>query len=270
MLTGIVLSGCYTTLYPPMSTEIQNAQDIPDSARQVIINNYYETTEYYQTPNYQRYSLLWGGNYWDPFYYDYSYYNWRPYYWYGSYYFYNPHNNYWYYYDRHDHHRRPGTRPVDQTGNTPGNASNNGERIHKPGYTKLMTSPTESAPFIAVQNDDKRLQNVGKVGLDYNTTTKRDGIYSPRLESVGKTSVGSNKSYKSSSNSSGETYKPARTLTSSKKSSSTSSSSSYKPKSSSSSNSSSSNKSSKSSHTTSTSSKNSNTSSSSSSSKKSK
>lgn len=261
ILAGIILSGCYTTLYPPVTVQMQNATEVPDSARQVIINNYYETTEYYQMPHYQRYSLLWGDYYWDPFYYDYTYYNWRPYYWYGSYYYYNPHNHYWYYY-HHDNYGQAG----------PSNNRGDQERIHKPGYNQLMNSPSGSAPYIAVQNSEQRLQKVGKVGIEQNTNSKNDGVYSPRLESVGKSSVGSNQIYKSDSNSSDEGYKAPSTTSSTEKSSSTSNSGSYKPKSassSSSSNSSGSNKSNKSSRTKSTSSKNSNTSSSSSSSKKS-
>lgn len=68
----ILLSGCYTTFYPPADQNYTGAEEIPDSTRQVIINNYYESNEYYQTPHYQRYSLLWGSYYWDPFYYDYG------------------------------------------------------------------------------------------------------------------------------------------------------------------------------------------------------
>ena len=84
LIAAITLSSCYTTFYPPQSMDMGAAETVPDSTRQIIINNYYETTEYYQIPNYRRYSLLWGDYYWDPFYYDYDYYRWRPYYWYGN------------------------------------------------------------------------------------------------------------------------------------------------------------------------------------------
>ena len=81
LLMAFTLSSCYTTFYPPEYIDIGNAESVPDSTRQVIINNYYETSEYYQVPYYRRYSLLWDDYYWDPFYYDYGYYHWRPYYW---------------------------------------------------------------------------------------------------------------------------------------------------------------------------------------------
>ncbi len=255
MLVAVILSGCYTTLYPPMSMQMQSAEEVPDSVKQVIINNYYETSEYYQIPHYSRYSWLWGDYYWDPFYYDYSYYRWRPHYWGGYYYYYNPYNNYWYYYD-HDY---------TWHGGDTGGSSGNKERIRKPGYTELINSPTGSAPYISVYNQDSGTQRVGKVKLE-NKTTRTGTVYSPRVEKVGKTSVNSNRTYKSTeTKSSGENYKRPSSSSNTKKSSTAV----YRPKSSSSSSSSSS-KPSKGSHTTSTSSKNNRSQSTSSSSKKSK
>lgn len=262
MLVAVILSGCYTTLYPPMSMDMQGSEQVPDSTKQVIINNYYETSEYYQIPHYSRYSWLWGDYYWDPFYYDYSYYRWRPHYWYGYYYYYNPYNNYWYYYD-HDYTWHGGG------GSGPSSGNNDKERIRKPGYTELMNSPTGSAPYISVYNEDQRTERIGKVGLE-NKTSRTGTVYTPRLESVGKTSVNPKSTYKSSNNgSNNKSYKVSPTNDSSNNSSSNVT---YKQKSrsSSSSSSSSSSKSSKSSRTTSTSSKNSRSQSSSSSSKKSK
>jgi hypothetical protein len=240
------------------------ADNIPDSTRQVIVNNYYETTEYYQVPYYHRYSLLWDSYYWDPFYYDYGYYHWRPYYWYGHYYYYNPHNHYWYYYDRY--------YPW-HSGSWTGGGSENGDkqRIHKPGYNVLTTSGSpQSLPFVSGANDNDRITKpVKKIGVDLNSdVNNNDGYYStskPRIESVGKTTVGNNRNtttYGKSSNK--DTYKkPSSTTYSTKKQSSRSQSSSTHSSSSSS-------KSSKSSNTSSTSNKNSRNESSSSSSKKSK
>ena len=261
LLAAVVLSGCYTTLYPPANMDMSAANDIPDSTRQVIVNNYYETTEYYQVPYYHRYSLLWGSYYWDPFYYDYSYYHWRPYYWYGHYYYYNPHNHYWYYYDHH----YPWHYGSWDGGSSGGNGDK--ERIHKPGYSVLTSTPTgSSVPFVSGNSNNSRISKpIKKVGVDLNSGVRdnNEGYYSsskPRIESVGKKPVGSTSSTttigKSTSNN--KSNKPSATTT-------------YKPSKQSSSNrsSSSSTKVSKSSNTNSTSSKNSRNESSSSSGKKS-
>lgn len=262
LLTGVILSGCYTTLYPPQAMNNETNQTIPDSTRQVIINNYYETTEYYQVPHYRRYSLIWGGYYWDPFYYNYDYYTWRPYYWYGSYYYYNPYNHYWYYYDHNYWHNGGGSTG----GSTGGNGDKN--RIHKPGYTELISSPTGSAPFISVGSEISRSKKpTGSIGVDVTSGLNNNSGYNSRVESVGKVSLTPNdKIYKSSNSKNNESYKSGKT-------SKTESKSSYNYKSSSTKNSSSSSsgsKSTKPSRTSSTSSKNSSTESSSSSSKKSK
>ncbi len=261
LISVVLLTGCYTTLYPPANMDMSVSDEIPDSARQVIINNYYESTEYYQVPSYHRYSLLWGSYYWDPFYYDYSYYRWRPYYWYGNYYYYNPYSNYWYYYDPY--------YPWHSGSWTGGSSGGNGDksRIHKPGYNVLMSSTSESAPFVSVgtNNNSGGISKPGKkIGIDLNSdVTNNNGYYSnPNIQSLGKqpatgtTSDGnlkkSGSTYKAPSN-----KKPASTV--------------YKPqKQRSSSSSSSSAKSSKSANTKSSSSKNSRNESSSSSSKKSK
>lgn len=261
LLTGIILSSCYTTFYPPQAMNTEMSEAIPDSTRQVIVNNYYETTEYYQIPNYRRYSLLWGDYYWDPFYYNYDYYSWRPYYWYGNYYYYNPYNRYWYYYD-HNYWHDGG----DYSGGT-GGTSHDKERIHKPGYNVLMTTPTDQAPFVSVGTDIGRsTKPVGSVGVNVTSGLNNNGSYNSRVESVGKTSLSPNDGqYKSTVKKTNENYKPAKT-------SKTESKSTYdnQAKSSSSSSSSNNNKVSKPSNTTSTSAKNSNNESSSSSSKKSK
>lgn len=265
LISFILLSGCYTTFYPPANQNFDTASEIPDSARQVIINNYYETTKYYQTPNYQRYSLLWGSYYWDPFYYDYGYYHWEPYYWHGSYYYYNPRNRYWYYHD-------PYYRWHDGswTGGTGGGQQDQG-RIQKPGYRTLMNTSSggETAPFVSVGNENNSISKPGtRSGIDINsginnTSGQRNA---PKIESLGKRSnVPSDSFYKKDGNDSNK--KPSSTSTSSRKPS-------YRPSTSSSSSSSSSssgNTKSKSSSTTRSTSKNSSSNeSSSSTSKKSK
>ena len=263
LLTGIILSGCYTTFYPSEAMNMGGAEAVPDSTRQIIINNYYETTEYYQVPHYRRYSLLWGDYYWDPFYYDYSYYSWRPYYWYGNYYYYNPHNHYWYYYDRY-HHWDNGYW-TGSGGSSGGNADK--ERIHKPGYNVLMNSPTGAAPFVSVGSDNDHISKpVKKVGVNVNSGITNDNNYSPQIQSVGKKSLNGNTSSRTVSKKMPSTYKPSSTTGNSKKPSSTYST----QKQSSSNRSTSSSSKSKSSSTNSTSSKNSRSESSSSSSKKSK
>ncbi len=183
LLTLALFSGCYTTFYPIAGQMMENSDAVPDSTRQIIINNYYETTEYYQVPHYQRYSLLWGSYYWDPFYYDYSYYRWVPYYWYGTYYYYNPYNRYWYYYDH--HHPWSGGSWSGGSG-----SSQDQERIRKPGYNTLMSAPTDAAPFISVsENNDTRIDKPGKkIGVDVNTglSSSPSDNGSPYIESVGK------------------------------------------------------------------------------------
>lgn len=262
LLVAFALSSCYTTFYPPEYLDMSGAESIPDSTRQIIINNYYETTEYYQVPHYRRYSLLWGDYYWDPFYYDYGYYHWRPYYWYGNYYYYNPYNHYWYYYDRY-HNWDYGSWTGGSSG---GNADK--ERIHKPGYNVLMSSPSGAAPFVSVGSDDNAIKSVKKIGVDVNSGVTNDNSYHPQIQSVGKKSLNGNTSSKTVSKKTESSYKPSSTSKSTKKSSSSSSYSTQKRNSSSSSSSSSSK--SKSSSTSSTSSKNSSSESSSSSNKKSK
>jgi len=269
LLVAFTLSSCYTTFYPPEYMDMGAAESVPDSTRQIIINNYYETTEYYQVPHYRRYSLLWDDYYWDPFYYDYGYYNWRPYYWYGNYYYYNPHNHYWYYYDRYYHrdHHRPWNRG-DWTG---GSSGRNGdqERIHKPGYNVLMNTPTGVAPFVSVGSGNDQIIKPGKkVGLNVNSGITNDNNYTPQIQSVGKKPINGNTSSGTVSKKTGTSYKPSSTGNSTKKSSSSRSYSNQKQSSNNSSSSSSSK--SKSSSTNSTSSKNSSSESSSSTSKKSK
>ncbi len=269
LLAAFTLSSCYTTFYPPEYMDMGNAESVPDSTRQVIINNYYETTEYYQVPHYRRYSLLWDDYYWDPFYYDYGYYNWRPYYFYGSYYYYNPHNHYWYYYDRHgryDRHDRWDSGNWSGGRNSGGNADKG--RIHKPGYNVLMNSPSGVAPFVSVGSDDNHITKpVGKVGVNVNSGVSNNNTYQPKIQSVGKKSINGNTSSPTSIKKTGSSYKPSSTSNSNKKSSSSSSYSKQKQNSSSSSSSSGK---SKSSSTSSTSSKNSSNETSSTSSKKSK
>lgn len=261
LIAAVMLSGCYTTLYPPANMDMSAADQVPDSTRQVIINNYYETTEYYQVPSYHRYSLIWGSYYWDPFYYDYSYYHWRPYYWYGNYYYYNPRNHYWYYYDHY--------YPWHYGEWTPGSGSGNGdkERIHKPGYNVLMNSPSGSAPFVSVGSDDngRVTKPVGKVGVDVNSGITNDNNYrsSGTIQSIGKKPVGTSSAPADVSKKPTSGYKS----TSDKKQSN---SPVYKPMKQSSSSSSSSNSKSKSSSTSSSTSKSSSNESSESSSKKSK
>jgi len=261
LLIAFTLSSCYTTFYPPEYMDMGNAESVPDSTRQVIINNYYETTEYYQVPHYRRYSLLWDDYYWDPFYYDYGYYHWRPYYWYGNYYYYNPYNHYWYYYDRYNH--------WDNGNWTGGGSGGNGnkDRLHKPGYQVLMNSPTGAAPFISVGSDNDHIgKPVKKVGLNVNSGNTNDNNYSPQIQSVGKKSLKDNTSPRAVSKKTQSSYKPSSTTGNSKKSSSTYST----QKQNSSNHSSSSSSKSKSSLTNSTNSKNSRSESSSSSNKKSK
>jgi len=261
LLIAFTLSSCYTTFYPPEYMDMGAAESVPDSTKQIIINNYYETTEYYQVPHYRRYSLLWSDYYWDPFYYDYGYYHWRPYYWYGNYYYYNPHNHYWYYYDRY-HHWDNGY----WTGGGSG-SSGNKDRIHKPGYQVLMNSPTGAAPFVSVGSDNDPIAKPGKkVGVSINSGITNDNDYTPQIQSVGKKSLQDNTTPRVVSKKPQSTYKPSSTNNNSKKSSSTYST----QKQSSSNSSSSSNSKSKSSSTNSTTSKNSRSESSSSSSKKSK
>jgi hypothetical protein len=271
LLVTFTLSSCYTTFYPPEYMDMGNAESVPDSTRQIIINNYYETTEYYQVPHYRRYSLLWGDYYWDPFYYDYGYYNWRPYYYYGSYYYYNPHNHYWYYYDRYNNWN---SGNWSGGGNSGGNSGGNADkgRIHKPGYNVLMNSPSGVAPFVSVGSDDNHITKpVGKVGVNVNSGITNNNKYTPNIQSVGKKPInGSSSSSNTVKNikKTGSSYKPSSTSNSNKKSSSSSSYS--KQKQSSNNNSSSSSSKSKSSSTNSTSSKNSSSESSSSTNKKSK
>ncbi len=254
LLVAFTLSSCYTTFYPPEYMDMGNAESVPDSTRQVIINNYYETTEYYQVPYYRRYSLLWDDYYWDPFYYDYGYYHWRPYYWYGNYYYYNPHNHYWYYYDRY-HNWDSGNWSGD--GNSGGNADKG--RIHKPGYKVLMNSPTGVAPFVSVGSDNNHITKpVGKVGVNVNSGITNGNNYTPKIQSVGKKPINGSSSSSSTVKSikkTGSSYKPSSTSNNNKKSSSSSSYSTQKRNSSSSSSSSSSK--SKSSSTSSSTSKNS-------------
>ena len=261
LIAAITLSSCYTTFYPPQSMDMGAAETVPDSTRQIIINNYYETTEYYQIPNYRRYSLLWGDYYWDPFYYDYDYYRWRPYYWYGNYYYYNPHNHYWYYYDRYDRWDR---HPGDWSG-----SSGEQERIHKPGYNVLMNSPTGAAPFVSVGSENNQITKPGKkVGVSVNSGITNDNNYQPQIQSVGKKPLDGNNSSGTVYKNSGTSYKPSSTVSGTKKSTSSRSYSNQKLKSNTSS--SSSNSKYKSSSTNSTSSKKSSSESSSSTSKKSK
>ncbi|MEA2078069.1 MAG: hypothetical protein U9O95_08640 [Candidatus Marinimicrobia bacterium] len=246
LLAGVILTSCYTTFYPSEYMNMSAADNIPDSTRQIIINNYYETTEYYQVPHYRRYSLLWGSYYWDPFYYDYDYYYWRPYYWYGNYYYYNPHNHYWYYYDHH--------YPWHSGSWSGGSSGENGnkERIHKPGYNVLMSAPDGSAPFVSVGTDDNRVTKpIKKVGVDVNSGVQNDNSYHPQIQSVGKRPASSSSSSTTTIKKIGSSYKSSSTSNNTKKSSSSSGSKS------------------KSSSTSSTSSKNSNNESSSSKSKKS-
>ena len=264
LLAAVILSGCYTTFYPPANMDMSAANDIPDSTRQIIINNYYETTEYYQLPRYQRYSLLWGSYYWDPFYYDYDYYHWRPYYWYGHYYYYNPHTHYWYYYDHH--------YPWHSGSWTDGSGSNGDKgRVHKPGYSVLANTPTGgSVPFVygSYEDNTRMTKPASKIGVDLNSdvTNNNDGYFTtskPRIQSVGKTSVGT-------SDRTTTINKPASSNKQSKPSSTPSYNTKKQSSNSSSSSSSSSGKVSKPSNTNSTSSKNTSNESSSSSSKKSK
>ncbi len=195
LLTGVILSGCYTTFYPSEAMNMGGAEAVPDSTRQIIINNYYETTEYYQVPHYRRYSLIWGGYYWDPFYYDYSYYSWRPYYWYGNYYYYNPHNHYWYYYDHNYWYSGSGSG---------GSSGGNGDkgRVHKPGYNELMSSPTGTAPFVSIASDNGRVNKPAKkVGVNVNSGLSNDNTsYHPQIQSVGKKQIGTTSSPNKSTN----------------------------------------------------------------------
>jgi len=190
LLTAAVFSGCYTTFNPPVGQQIEGVSDIPDSTRQIIINNYYETTEYYQVPYYQRYNLLWGTYVWDPFYYDYSYYHWRPYYWYGNYYYYNPHRGYWVYYDHH-YHRHPRYRPSPWTGGGgSGGSANDQERIQKPGYRVLEGMSGSATPFVSVEPDIQRIgrpgSTIGPNAADGIGSSAGTGDTSPMIQSVGK------------------------------------------------------------------------------------
>lgn len=187
LFTVLLFSGCYTTLYPPYNPEIADTySSIPDSTEKIIVNNYYESNEYYQVPNYYRYSFIWNDYYWDPFYYDSHYHNWRPYYWYGSYYYYNPNTDYWFYYRYHDHHPYPG----DNGGSTV--APGTGERVRKPGYSQLMSTPTPVAPFTSVSGP------VGKPGYNSGNTSnnsvsvsgRNQNYTQPRVQSVGKKTLG--------------------------------------------------------------------------------
>lgn len=215
LFAAAMLSGCYTTLYPTVAQQVGEAGEIPDSTKQIIINNYYESNEYYQVPHHWRYSLLWDSYYWDPFYYDYSYYHWQPYYWYGSYYYYNPYNHYWYYYP-----------PSYYYGGASGGSGENRdrERIRKPGYQTLMsTSESSVAPFISVGSDNGLIGKPGRSSeVDVNSGIGNNSYSpSPRIESVGKSSATDNNAvYKSGNNTS--TYKPSSTNDNSKKSSSSS------------------------------------------------
>ncbi|MDZ7820984.1 MAG: hypothetical protein U5N26_03725 [Candidatus Marinimicrobia bacterium] len=135
--------------------------------------------------HYQRYSLLWGSYYWDPFYYDYGYYHWEPHYWHGSYYYYNPRSRYWYYYDPYYHWQQG-----SWTGGTGG--SQDQERIRKPGYRTLMNTSSDGtvAPFVSVGNENNSISKPGKSsGVDINSgiSSSPDGN-SPRIESLGKRS----------------------------------------------------------------------------------
>ncbi len=180
LLTLMLFTGCYTTFYPSVAQQIESVEHIPDSTRQIIINNYYESNEYYQVPRYQRYSLLWSDYYWDPFYYNYRYYHWEPYYWYGHYYYYNPRSHYWYHYRPH-HHGGSGERP--------GRA--NRERIYKPAYEPLMSSQASGiTPFISVGREENIITRPGKPsGVDINSGIgERPSSSSPRIEPIGKTS----------------------------------------------------------------------------------
>lgn len=220
LFTVLIFSGCYTTLYPPYNSEIADTYtSIPDSTEQIIVNNYYESNEYYQVPNYYRYSFIWNDYYWDPFYYDSRYHNWRPYYWYGSYYYYNPRTDYWFYYRYHDH----GPRPGDNGGSavTPGRGT--GERVRKPGYSQLMSTPSPVAPFTSVSGP------VSKPGYNNGNTTNNSSVSvsgrnenytQPRVQGVGKKSL----SGQSSNNSYRVEKKPSVSSSNSK---STHSSSSY-------------------------------------------
>lgn len=215
LFTAAIFSGCYTTFYPAVAQQVEDAGEIPDSTRQIIINNYYESNEYYQVPQRWRYSLLWDSYYWDPFYYDYSYYHWQPYYWYGSYYFYNPYSHYWYYYP-----------PSYYYGGGSGNSSGNQDqdRIRKPGYQTLMSSAgTGAAPFVSVGADNGLIgKPMKRSDVDINNGIGNNGnVPSPYIESVGKSSVTDNNAvYKSGDNTS--TYKPSSTDGNSKKSSTSS------------------------------------------------
>lgn len=208
LFAAALLSGCYTTFYPTVAQQIGDTAEIPDSTKQIIINNYYESNEYYQVPHRWRYSLLWDSYYWDPFYYDYSYYHWQPYYWYGSYYYYNPYNHYWYYYP-----------PSYYYGG--GGENHDQERIRKPGYQTLMsTSGSAAAPFVSVGSDNGLIGKPGKRSeIDINSGVGNNTYSpSPRIESVGKSSATDNNAvYKSGDNTS--TYKPSTTNDNSKKSS---------------------------------------------------
>jgi hypothetical protein len=142
------------------------------------------------------------------------------------------------------------------------------ERLRKPGYTELISSPTGSAPFISVGSEISRSKKpAGTIGVDVSSGLNNNSGYNSRIESVGKVSLSPNDGiYKSSNSKNNESYKSGKT-------SKTESKSTYNYKSSSTKNSSSSSsesKSTKPSRTSSTSSKNSGTESSSSSSKKSK
>ena len=204
LLTAVIISGCYTTLYPPISQQIEGTAEIPDSTRQIIINNYYETTEYYQVPRYHRYSLIWGSHIWDPFYYDYSYYHWRPYYWYGSYYYYNPYNNYWFYYDHH--------YPGYWTGGGGSGGRNDQERIHKPGYRVLGSTTDNAAPFISVGSQIERISRPGKksnIDINSGIGTSSMRSTSPQIESVGKSSLNTSGGSSIKKESTGGTSSPA-------------------------------------------------------------
>ncbi|MDD3965624.1 MAG: hypothetical protein WC372_00120 [Candidatus Neomarinimicrobiota bacterium] len=216
LLIVALFTGCYTTFYPNVAQQVDGIENVPDSTRQIIINNYYESNEYYQVPRYQRYSLLWGDYYWDPFYYNYGYYHWEPYYWYGRYYYYNPRSHYWYYYHHYPYYYSGG-------GSGGNEGSHERDRIRKPGYEPLMNAPaTSTAPFISVgiENDiisrpDKR----SDVGINSGIGGTPASSSSPRIESVGKVSDKSGgDTHKSNDNS---IYKPSGRSNSNSKSSST-------------------------------------------------
>lgn len=215
LLILALLTGCYTTFYPNVAQQVEGIEEVPDSARQIIINNYYESNEYYQIPRYQRYSLLWGSYYWDPFYYDYGYYHWEPYYWYGRYYYYNPRSHYWYYYHHPYYH---------YGGGSGGNGgSRDRDRILKPGYEPLMSAPaTDIAPFISVGTDNNIISRPGKrsdVDVNSGIGSSTPSSSSPRIESVGKSSDNTgSEATKSNDNS---IYKPSGSNGQNSKSSST-------------------------------------------------